>query len=103
MYKLNHFCESLPYISLNHSEFVHNDDVEKDKGLSIFKNFNARRHQYHNHNNGNGNGNNNNNYYKGYRDNNKRKFQSKNVHQNNQNTQNNFNSTLNGRTHLNKK
>jgi hypothetical protein len=29
MYRLNNFCESLPYVSLNHSEFVHNGDVEK--------------------------------------------------------------------------
>jgi len=27
MYRLNNFCESLPYVSLNHSEFVHNNDV----------------------------------------------------------------------------
>lgn len=42
-YRKEKIHEILPYISLNHSEFVRNEDVETQSALNIFRKFNARR------------------------------------------------------------
>ena len=90
MYRLNNFSESLPYISLNHSEFIHNNDVQKEKGFDILKNFNARRHQYTN-----------NNQYKKYRQNqNQNPVQNRNVTYENKQK---FQAKPQQKAHLNKK
>ena len=46
--------EMFPQISLNHSEFVYNDEIDLPETIEIFRKFNARRK---NNQNGNQNGN----------------------------------------------
>jgi hypothetical protein len=42
-YRKEKINEILPYISLNHSEFVRNEDSESHSALDIFRKYNSRR------------------------------------------------------------
>lgn len=42
-YRKEKICDILPYISLNHSEFVRNEEVESQQALDIFRKFNSRK------------------------------------------------------------
>lgn len=59
-YKNSGLSATFPYVSLNHSEFVHVDEIQTDKGLDKFKRFNDRR-KHKNHKNYNNNSSNNTN------------------------------------------
>ena len=44
IYRKEKMHEILPLIALNHSEFLHNDQVETARGLEVFRNYNARKY-----------------------------------------------------------
>ena len=44
-YRKEKIYEMLPYISLNHSQFVKNDQVETTESMAVFRDFNSRKSQ----------------------------------------------------------
>ena len=47
IYVSQELFKMFPYISLNHSEFVHYDDIETEAALDKFRRFNQRKRGYY--------------------------------------------------------